>query len=114
VRFYGTTPGGGNSGNGTIFKLMSPAKGQTAWTETLLYSFKGGSDGVGPTQIGSLIADNQGALYGTTTGGGSDNGTVFELMPPAKGQTICPSQFSHETYARTYLALRPTRFAGDA
>ena len=83
---YGTTHAGGSSGNGTVFKLTPPATGQTAWTETVLYSFLGGSDGGAPRA--GLIADEQGALYGTTTGGGiGSNGTVFKLTPPAKGQT---------------------------
>ncbi len=82
---YGTTAGGGSGNNGTVFKLTPPTKGQTAWTESVLYSFKGGGDGATP--IGGLIADS-GALYGTTAGGGSgNNGTVFKLTPPAKGQT---------------------------
>jgi uncharacterized repeat protein (TIGR03803 family) len=91
---YGTTNIGGDSVNnayGTVFKLTPPAKGQTAWTETVLYRFTGGSDGVIP--IGGVIADNQGALYGTTRFGGgacpasNGFGTVFKLTPPAKGQT---------------------------
>jgi uncharacterized repeat protein (TIGR03803 family) len=59
--------------------------------ETVLYSFKGGSDGISP--LAGLIADNHGALYGTTEIGGSGCpqypgcGTVFKLTPPAKGQT---------------------------
>ena len=53
--------------------------------ETVLHSFASGSDGAFP-QTG-LIADNQGALYGTSTYGGTGNlGTVFKLTPPAKGQ----------------------------
>jgi uncharacterized repeat protein (TIGR03803 family) len=84
---YGTTYGGGTAGNGTVFKLTPPAKGQTAWTETVLYRFKGGSDGSGPSA--GLIADNSDALYGTTQqGGGTGFGTVFKLTPPAKGQTV--------------------------
>ena len=84
---YGTTTGGGTVNNGTVFKLTPPAKGQTVWTETVLYGFKGGSDG-GYSDAG-LIADNSGTLYGTTNGGGigNDAGTVFKLTPPAKGQT---------------------------
>jgi uncharacterized repeat protein (TIGR03803 family) len=55
--------------------------------ETVLYSFTGGSDGVNP--LAGLNADKQGALYGTTEIGGSGNeGTVFKVMPPAKGQTV--------------------------
>jgi uncharacterized repeat protein (TIGR03803 family) len=87
---YGTTAGGGTGNNGTVFKLTPPAKGQTAWTETVLYHFTGGSDGSLP--YAGLIADNSGALYGTTQQGGSGCppngcGTVFKLTPSAKGQT---------------------------
>jgi uncharacterized repeat protein (TIGR03803 family) len=55
-------------------------------SETVLYNFKGQSDGANPQ--GGLIADTEGALYGTTVKGGSHNqGTVFKLTPPAAGQT---------------------------
>jgi uncharacterized repeat protein (TIGR03803 family) len=77
--------GNGDSGFGTVFKLTPPTKGQTAWTETALYRFTGGSDG-GDVFAG-LIADKEGALYGTTQGVAPSNGTVFKLTPPAKGQT---------------------------
>jgi len=46
--------------------------------ETVLYSFTGGSDGAGP--IAGLIADNQGALYGTTQNGGTGNGGLVSAQ----------------------------------
>ena len=55
----------------------------TTTTETVLYAFQGGGDGVGP--VGGLIADTQGNLYGTTLEGGGSGcggsgcGTVFKL-----------------------------------
>ena len=71
---YGTTSGGGASYAGTAFKL-SPSG-----TETVLYSFTGGTDGGHP--YAGLIADGGGNLYGTTGGGGALNaGTVFKLSP---------------------------------
>ncbi len=90
--FYGTTIGGGAAGDGTVFELSPPQAGQTAWTETVLFSFSG-NDGDGP--LASLIFDSAGNLYGTTNAGGgapacaADGGcgTVFELMPPTSGQT---------------------------
>jgi uncharacterized repeat protein (TIGR03803 family) len=86
---YSTTRSGGISNNGTVFKLTPPPKGQTGWTETVLYSFcsqPSCSDGAFP--FAGLIADEQGAFYGTTAGGGvGNNGTVFKLTPPPKGQT---------------------------
>ena len=82
-------------GFGSVFQLTPPARGQTAWTLTTLYSFGGGSDGAVPAN--GLIADASGALYGTTIEGGVDSppicdrlggcGTVFKLTPPADGGT---------------------------
>jgi uncharacterized repeat protein (TIGR03803 family) len=93
---YGTTAGGGSGNNGTVFKLMPPAQGQMAWTETALYNFKGGSDGATP--IAGLVADNQGALYGTTQQGGSGtNDVVFKLTPPAQGQTAWTETVLHNS-----------------
>ena len=84
---YGTTVHGGTSNLGTVVEISPPG---TAWTETVLYSFAGGSDGANP--FGNLVADKAGNLYGTTlVGGGSANcpgtpagcGIVFQLAPPA-------------------------------
>ena len=73
---YGTTLGGGAAGWGTVFELVNSSGN---YTEKVLYSFSGGSDGGSP--IGGLIADSSGNLYGTTTAGGVANtGTVFELV----------------------------------
>jgi uncharacterized repeat protein (TIGR03803 family) len=83
---YGSTYAGGTLGYGTVFKLTPPAPGHPQWTETVLYSFKGGSDGTNP-QAG-LIIEKNGALYGTTVIGGSKNsGTVFKLTPPDVGHS---------------------------
>ncbi|MGH6795558.1 MAG: choice-of-anchor tandem repeat GloVer-containing protein, partial [Methylocella sp.] len=86
---YGTTVGTTSvigAASGTVFKLKPPAPGHTQWTERVLYSFKGGSDGNQP--YAGLIFDSNGALYGTTYRGGPKNfGTVFKLAPPAAGQT---------------------------
>lgn len=66
-----------------MYKL-TPSSG--GWTETLLYSFQGGSDGEGPE--GGLIFDASGNLYGSTAGGGSAScGTIFELSPSDGGWT---------------------------
>lgn len=70
---YGTTQAGGANADGTVFKLSSTNE------ETVLYSFKGGTDGQAPYD--ALVQDSAGNLYGTTRyGGGTTNyGTIFRL-----------------------------------
>src|SRR5580698_3401818 len=73
---YGTTSEGGPNQAGTVFEVTKNPKG--TWNEHILHSFDV-ADGDMPW-FGSLIFDQNGNLYGTTTGGGSGNyGTVFEL-----------------------------------
>ena len=89
---YGTTYAGGSSsgcnasgfsGCGTVFQLTPSAKRNTAFKEQIVYSFQGGTDGVGP-QAG-LIADSSGALYSTTIYGGKAGlGTVYKLVQAGK------------------------------
>lgn len=74
---YGTTCGGGATGNGTVFKVDSSGN------ETVLYSFGGQPDGSCP-QAG-LVLDAAGDLYGTTRSGGTANdGTIFKLDTSGK------------------------------
>jgi len=73
---YGVTPLGGTKhskgGNGVVFKLAPDG------TYTVLYAFKGGSDGYLP--FGDLVLDLAGNLYGTTSQGGDfDEGTIYRL-----------------------------------
>jgi uncharacterized repeat protein (TIGR03803 family) len=70
---YGTTPTGGASGWGVVFEV------NTAGTETVLYSFKGGDDG-GKPEAG-LIRDLPGNLYGTAIYSESGFGVVFKIAP---------------------------------
>src|ERR1700722_19348514 len=87
---YGTASRDGAFGFGTVFELSPPATSSGAWTETVLYSFKGPKkkDGNGP--FAGLTFDSSGNLFGTTVSGGvatTENtfgcGVVFELTPPA-------------------------------
>jgi uncharacterized repeat protein (TIGR03803 family) len=76
---YGTTFSGGLSGCeglgcGVVYKL-SPAGG--SWTETVLYSFAGGTEGGEP--YGGVILDAAGNLYGGNSAG------VYELTPSGGG-----------------------------
>ncbi len=97
---YGATEDGGANGCnspgpcGTVFKLSPPAEPGGAWTETVLYVFKGQAYRDGATPEGSVIIDGAGNLYGTTGYGGTGPctllggpvgcGTVYEVSPPAR------------------------------
>jgi uncharacterized repeat protein (TIGR03803 family) len=79
---YGTTTGGAH-GYGAVFEL-TPVTG-AGWTEKMLHSFSGTTDGSQP--YAGLTFDAAGNLYGTTLGGGAYlGGTVFELTPQTSGQ----------------------------
>jgi uncharacterized repeat protein (TIGR03803 family) len=70
---YGTTISGGASSYGTVFKVTPSG------TETVLYSFKGGTDGCNPFDAG-VVLGKKGVLYGATSGCGANAvGTVFKL-----------------------------------
>jgi uncharacterized repeat protein (TIGR03803 family) len=80
---YGTTATGGASNAGTVYSVAPPTSPGGAWTETVLYSFKGGpADGSAPEGV---VAGRDGVLYGVTVAGGSKTnaGTVFSLRPPS-------------------------------
>jgi uncharacterized repeat protein (TIGR03803 family) len=79
---YGTTAGGGTGDNGVVFKLTPSGSG---WTESVLYSFAGSPDGAGP--FSAVTFDGNGNLYGTTNGGGTGFGTVYQLTPSGPGWT---------------------------
>jgi uncharacterized repeat protein (TIGR03803 family) len=73
-RLYGTTYDGGAKNHGTVFSITPSG------TETVLYSFKGGSrDGANPY---AGLVNVKGTLYGTTHSGGANaGGTVFSITP---------------------------------
>jgi hypothetical protein len=84
---YGTTSQGGGGGYGIVFALTPAKTGRAAWTEKVLYSFTGGSDGATP--LAPLLLDHGGAIFGSASAGGSviQAGTIFRLSPPARGQS---------------------------
>jgi uncharacterized repeat protein (TIGR03803 family) len=80
---YGTTVDGGAANIGTVFRL---ARHNHTWTETVLYSFTGSTDGALPH--GAPLISTQGVIYGTAAAGGSDgNGVVYALTPSGTGFT---------------------------
>ena len=78
---YGTTFYGGrfaDFGPGTVYRLTHKDSG---WAFTTLYDFTGYNDGKNPW--GGVTLGPDGALYGTTYGGGLYGyGVVFKLQPP--------------------------------
>jgi len=79
---YGTTYYGGtgcnNFGCGTIFELKPPREPNGAWTGNVLYRFK--DDGVDGNNPAASLTIHEGALYGTTSYGGTGySGIVFAL-----------------------------------
>jgi uncharacterized repeat protein (TIGR03803 family) len=70
---FGSAINGGDSGNGTVFKITPSGR------FTRLYSFTDGSDGKSPN--GGLVRDGNGNLFGTTQNGPGEFflGTVFQL-----------------------------------
>jgi uncharacterized repeat protein (TIGR03803 family) len=100
---YGATWFGGDKGTtcdslyggqcGVVYELSPPKTKGGKWTEKVLHSFAGGTDGAQPN--GGLVLDGKGAIYGTTQLGGNQNdichegggfdgcGTVFVLSHPA-------------------------------
>jgi uncharacterized repeat protein (TIGR03803 family) len=85
---YGTTSegsgGGCEYGCGLVYELKPIARGR--WKELVLHRFKNNAhDGIQP--YASLIFDQAGNLFGTTTGGGAYGiGIVFELMQDFDGR----------------------------
>jgi uncharacterized repeat protein (TIGR03803 family) len=81
---YGTTPGGGANGAGTVFKITASG------TLTTLYSFCSASactDGRHP--ITGLVLATNGDLYGTTEeDGAKGGGTVFKITPSGTFTTL--------------------------
>jgi uncharacterized repeat protein (TIGR03803 family) len=82
---YCAAKGGGEYGQGAVFKLHNA--GRKGWKLTILHSFAGGAeDGMWPE--GDLVFDQAGNIYGTAASGlsASENGYggVFKLTPSKK------------------------------
>jgi len=85
-KLYGTTQRGGAHGQGTVFQLSPSSVGR--WTESVLYSFSGGSDGGLPAA--GVILDHDGNVYGTASQGGDPSclcGVVFKLTQSGNAWT---------------------------
>lgn len=91
---YGTTllGGGGDcypNACGAVFKLRPPANvcrsEYCPWGKTQLYAFQEAADGAGPNC--AVVFDQAGNIYGTTEGGGTGLGVVYELTSSGDGWT---------------------------
>jgi uncharacterized repeat protein (TIGR03803 family) len=80
---YGTTSEGGATGNGTVWQATHSGQ---SWTESVIYSFAGGSDAAGP--VSGVRFDAAGNLYGTSSFGGANGlGAVYKLTRSGSGWT---------------------------
>jgi hypothetical protein len=89
---YGVTENGGTenpkrcqpanfiNGCGLVYRVRP---GGTAWTEDVLYTFQGGSDGSEPNS--RVAFDNKGNVYGTTLLGGDLTGSAKNCQGPELG-----------------------------
>jgi uncharacterized repeat protein (TIGR03803 family) len=81
---YGAATYGGPANDGVVYKLTPSGGG---WTESVLYSFTGGSDG---EHIRGMTFDDQGNIYGVAAYGGNSDcdygcGTVYKLTRSKSG-----------------------------
>jgi len=92
---YGTTYEGGAANKGAVYTITQAPGG--GWTERILYSFQGGSDGANP--MAPLTFDRNGNIYGATEAGGTANcGTAYRLTPNGSGGW-------RETVLHTFLGI---------
>jgi uncharacterized repeat protein (TIGR03803 family) len=87
---YGTTEGGGENGEGTVFKVTPTG------ALTTLHSFCAKTNCTdGSVPVGGLVLGTDGNFYGTTSAGGinadpcgGNCGTVFKITPAGKLTTL--------------------------
>ena len=85
---YGTTFGGGSSGNGTVFAVNTNGMGfRMLHTFSAYYTntYYNNSDGAWPYDTLVLSGNT---LYGTASGGGGFEGTVFAVNTDGTGFTV--------------------------
>jgi uncharacterized repeat protein (TIGR03803 family) len=106
---YGTTDGGGEFGDGTVFELTAPV-GTGSYKEKVLWSFNG-TDGSVPS--GNLILDSAGRLYGTAyKGGTSGEGVVFEVATQEEKTTTAITSSPNPSSAGQMVTFSATVASG--
>jgi uncharacterized repeat protein (TIGR03803 family) len=97
---YGTTPLGGASGAGTIFKLRDDGSGYS-----IILNF-GSSSADGLRAYQGLTFGKNNVLYGVTTAGGTNNtGTLFKIATDGSAyQTLCHFQTNDTISSDLFLS----------
>jgi uncharacterized repeat protein (TIGR03803 family) len=84
-KLFGTAYYGGAHSSGVVFQVNPKTR-----TETVLYSFTGGSDGGDP--FPGLVRGPEGTLYGASGAGGAyGDGVVFKVDPKSGTETVLHS-----------------------
>jgi len=77
---YGLTRDGGTNSTGTVFAIAADG------TESLLYSFAAGPDGVNP--YGDLLLASDGNFYALTPAGGANNAGALVQITPGGSEAV--------------------------
>jgi uncharacterized repeat protein (TIGR03803 family) len=106
---YGTTDGGGNYGDGTVFKINTDGTGYT-----ILHSFAGQPDGAKYTFESDPLTISSNTLYGTTDLGGiSNKGTIFQINTDGSGYAVLYNFTNSGYYSGQSLAYSGGTLYGD-
>ena len=105
---FGTADGGGANGAGTVFEIAKTADGYAS-APTVLVNF---SSSIGSYPLGTLVADANGNLFGTTSlYGAGGSGTVFEIAKTATGYASSPTTLVNFNYSN---GAQPNGLIADA
>jgi len=101
--YYGTTPEGGSSNTGVLFKISAGG------SFSVLYEFTGGTDGGGPEAQPILASD--GNFYGTTDDGGDGSGVIYKYSPSSGAMSTILTFSSDQSMG--YIIQAPLVQAAD-
>jgi uncharacterized repeat protein (TIGR03803 family) len=110
--FYGTTRYGGLSGRGTVFSISSSGSFTSLYSFGPSDPFSGHFSPDGLTPQGRLVQGADGALYGTASQGGiNDGGTIFRVT--TDGQFSVLYSFDPSSLARGFSPSAGLILASD-
>jgi hypothetical protein len=113
----GTTAAGGDGNNdGTVYGLTPGKKGK--WTESVLYTFRGGSSGDGSQPVGIAPGQdpegNPDAEVSLASGGTSGNGALAELTATSGGSLKESFIYSFGGTPERYHSFLAARHSAEA